>query len=142
MTDPGRAAAERHIEGLPEPRRSQMRHLHDTILEAVPPIDVRMWDYGGGSMIGYGTYPYSTSKGPAGDWFALGLANRKSYISLYSMGMRDGGYLVEAVSDRFPGTSCGKSCLNIKKPELVDDAAVRDLAVETWAQFEGRAGGG
>lgn len=140
MTDPGREQAARHIAALPEPRRSQMRHLHETILAAVPSIDVRLWDYGGGSMIGYGTYPYSTSKGPAGDWFALGLANRKAYISLYSMGTRDGGYLVEAVRDRFPGTRTGRSCLNIPKPDLVDDDAVRDLAIETWRQFEGRAG--
>lgn len=140
MAPTGLEAAQAHIDGLPEPRRSQMQHLHDVLVAAVPSADVRMWDYAGG-LIGYGTYPYSTSKGPAGDWFALGLASRKAYISLYSMGTRDGGYLVEAMRDRFPGTKTGRSCLNISKPESVDDAAVTELAVETWAQFRDGAPG-
>ena len=135
-----RQAAQSHIDALAEPRRSQMQRLHDIILGAVPTIDVRMWDYGGGAMIGYGTYPYSTSRGPAGDWFAIGLASRKAYISLYSMGIRDGGYLVDAMSDRFPGTKHGKSCLNITKPDAIEDDAVTRLVVETWEQFEGLAG--
>ena len=40
------------------------------------------------------------------------------------MGQRDGGYLVEAVKDAFPGAKTGRSCLNLMKPELVDDDAV------------------
>jgi hypothetical protein len=126
--------AEAYIDGLEEPRRSQMRHLYEVIRESIPDADVTLWDYGG-KLIGFGSYDYSNSKGPAGRWFSVGLANRKAYISLYSMGMRDGTYLVERVADRFPGTKTGRSCLNIRRPERVDDDAVRDLARETWAQF-------
>jgi hypothetical protein len=45
---------------------------------------------------------------------------------------------VNAVHGRFPGTKVGRSCLNIPKPELVSDDAVRDLATETmaWLQRE------
>lgn len=95
-----RDAAQTHIDALPEPRRSRMQHLHDLLLEALPTAEVRLWDYSG-PLIAYGIYPYSNSKGPAGDWFAVGLANRKAYISLYSMATRDGRYLVEAMRDRF-----------------------------------------
>jgi hypothetical protein len=130
MTTP--ADVEAHLAALPEPRRSQMRHLHEVVLAALPGVDVRMWDYGG-PLIGYGTYPYTNSKGPAGEWFAVGLASRKAYISLFSMALRDGDYLVNAVHEQFPGTKVGRSCLNIPKPELVPDAAVRDLATETMA---------
>jgi hypothetical protein len=52
------------------------------------------------------------------------------------MGQRDGGYLIEAVHDRFPGTKIGRSCVNIRKPELIADDAVRDLVRETWAQYK------
>ncbi len=131
----GRQAAQALIDGLPEPRRSQMQHLHDVILDALPGIDVRVTDYSG-DMIGYGWYAYTNSKGPAGDWFTVGLANRKAYISLYAMGTRDDGYLVEAMRDRFPSTKAGRSCVNIVKPELVDDDAVRELARDSWAQFK------
>jgi hypothetical protein len=133
--DDGRAAAEAHLDGLPEPRRSQMRHLHSVILDAIPEADVSMWEYGG-PLIGYGSYDYTNSAGKAtGRWFSVGLASRKQYISLFSMATRDGTYLVEAVRERFPGTKLGKSCLNISKPELIDDAAVRDLVRESWEQY-------
>jgi len=134
MTDDGRAAANALIDGLEEPRRSQMRHLHEVILDALPGIDVSVWDYGG-PLIGYGSYDYTNSRGPAGRWFSVGLANRKGYISLFSMGTGAGGYLVEDLHGRFPGTKIGRSCLNITKPELIDDDAVRDLARATWDQY-------
>ena len=134
MTQDGAAAAAAHIESLDEPRRSQMQHLHDVITAAIPDAPIRLFEYGG-TLIGYGLYAYSNSKGPAGDWFAVGLASRKSYVSLFSMGNRDGGYLVEAVHDRFPGTAIGRSCLNITDPSTVPDDAVRDLVTETWEQY-------
>lgn len=135
MTTNGRDEAQAHIDSLPEPRRSQMQRLHELVLTAMPGADVRMWDYSG-PLIGYGTYTYSNSKGPVGDWFSVGLASRKSYISLFSMATGAGGYLVETLHDRFLGTKIGRSCINITKPELIEDAAVRDLANETWAQFK------
>ena len=57
-------AAQAHIDSLPEPRRSQMQHLHDVITAAIPDADVTMFDYSG-PLIGYGTYDYSNSKGDA-----------------------------------------------------------------------------
>jgi len=129
------ADARTYIDSLDEPRRSQLRHLHDVIVEAIADADVVMFDYSG-PLIGYGTYDYANSRGDrTGRWFSVGLANRKSYISLYAMGTRDGRYLVEAVTDGFGGARAGRSCLNLTKPELVDDDAVRDLARASWAQF-------
>ena len=128
-------AARAHIESLPEPRRSQMQHLHDVIRTAIPDADVTMFDYSG-PLIGYGTYDYANSKGDrTGRWFSVGIANRKGYISLYAMGQRDGGNLIEAVKDGFPGAKSGRSCLNLMKPELVNDEAVADLARESWVQY-------
>ena len=40
-------AAQAHIDSLPEPRRSQMQHLHDEIRAAIPDADVTMFDYSG-----------------------------------------------------------------------------------------------
>ena len=135
MTTDDRAAALAHIATLDEPRRARMAHLHEVITSAMPDAPIRMFAYSG-PLIGYGPYAYSNRAGKAvGDWFAVGLANRKSYISLYSMAVRDGRYLVEASHDRFPGTAIGRSCLNIKDGTTIDDDAVRDLVTETWAQY-------
>jgi Domain of unknown function (DU1801) len=134
--DVGRAAAQAHIDSLPEPRRSHMQHLHDVITAALPEADVTMWEYGG-PLIGYGSYDYTDGRGrPKGRWFSVGIASRKSYISLFSMGQADGGYLIEAVHDRFPGTKVGRSCLNITDPSAVDDDAVRDLARMSYDQYK------
>ncbi len=135
MADDGHAAATAVIDALDEPRRSQMRHLHEVILEALPGIDVGVWDYAG-KLIGYGAYDYSNSKGPAGRWFSIGIANRKAFISLYAMGTADGRYLVESLHDRFPGTKIGRSCINITRPDQIDDEAVRDLARRSWEQYK------
>src|SRR3954447_3551154 len=98
MDQDGWAAGEAVIEALDEPRRSQMRHLHEVILDALPGIDVAVYDYSG-KLIGYGGYDYSTSKGPAGRWFSIAIANRKGYVALYAMaGMQDGQYLVETMA--------------------------------------------
>ena len=116
MVDDGRAAAEALIAEFDEPRRATMRHLHDVILDALPGIDVGVWDYSG-KMIGYGGYDYANSKGPAGRWFSIGIANRKAYVALYAMaGMADGHYLVESMPDNFPGMKIGRSCVNLTKP--------------------------
>jgi Domain of unknown function (DU1801) len=132
----GAAAAQAHIDSLAEPRRSQMQHLHEVIVAAIPEADITMWEYGG-TLIGYGSYDYTDSRGrPTGRWFSVGLANRKGYISLFSMGQRAGGYLVEAIHDRFPGTKIGRSCLNITDPASIDDDAVRDLARESYDQYK------
>ena len=131
------AAAQAYIDSLPEPRRSQMQHLHDVIAAAIPDADVAMFTYSG-PLIGYGTYDYSNSRGDrVGRWFSVGLANRKGYISLYSMAMHDGGYLVEQLKDGFGGAKTGRSCLNLTKPELVEDDALRNLARESWDQYRG-----
>ena len=131
----GRQAAQAVIDDLPEPRRSQMQHLHDVILDALPGIDVRVTDYSG-PLIGYGWYAYSNSKGPAGDWFTAGLANRKAYISLYAMGTAVIGTSSRRSPTGSPGRKHGRSCLNLHKPELVDDDAVRDLVRESREQYK------
>lgn len=136
MTDAGRAAAEALIDSLDEPRRAQVRRLHEVILAALPGIDVEVQPYTGSAGIGYGWFDYSTSRGPAGRTPALGLASRKRYIALHSLATAGGRYLVEAWrADRFSGTKGGRSCLNITRPERVSDAAVADLARATWEQF-------
>ena len=133
----GLEAAEAWIDTLEEPRRSHVRHLHEVIRSAIPDADVVVMDYTG-PLVGYGTYDYSTSKGPAGRWFSVGLASRKAYISVYMMGTTDGGYLVAASQERLAPAKVGRSCINIRRPDLVDDQVIADLARRSWAQFRGQ----
>ena len=122
-----------YLESLPPQQSEAMTRIHRLITAAAPELDVRVWNYSG-SIIGYGTYPYSTKAGPQGDWFAIGLAQRKRYISLYSMALDGERYLAESMIDRFPGSKVRKSCINITHVDRVSDEAVTEL-VEKTAEF-------
>lgn len=102
----------------------------------MPHLDVRPWDYGG-DLIGYGTYHYRTGAGAEGDWVALGVGDRKKYVSLYSTAVRDGRYLTEEYADRFPGCPVRQE-LNITRPDLLNHEAIANLAKETAAHFAGQ----
>lgn len=60
-----------------------------------------------------------------GDWFVVGLASQKNYISVYACGVKDGKYIAEASKKDFPKASMGKSCIRFKK---VDDIDLQTLA--------------
>ena len=110
------------IASLPDGRREIVAKVDGAIREAVPDLDVRMW----GRFIGYGTYHYRYASGREGDWFPIGLANNKQYVSLYICAADDQGYLAEANADRLGKVSVGKSCIRFKRLEDLD----LDVAVE------------
>jgi hypothetical protein len=73
-----------YIAGLDEPRRGQIARLHELIRRVVPELEPHMQS----GMIGYGTYHYKYASGSEGDWFVVGLASNKRYISLLRVGYR------------------------------------------------------
>ena len=75
-----------YIEQLDEPRRSQIRELHELIQATVPELAPHVQS----GMLGYGSYHYVYASGREGDWPILGLASRKRYISLYACAAVDG----------------------------------------------------
>jgi hypothetical protein len=115
-------AVDDFIASLPDGRREIVRAVDGAIREAVPDLDVRMW----GKFIGYGSYHYRYASGREGDWFPIGLANNKQYLSLYICAADDDGYLAEANADRLGDVSVGKSCIRFKRLEDLD----LDVAVE------------
>ena len=50
------------------------------------------------------------------------LAAQKAYVALYVKPA-----VLARFKSRFPGVSCGKSCLRFKRPEQVDEVALADL---------------
>lgn len=111
---------------IPEPRQAAMRHYHQLIVKAAPQLTVEV----AGAMIGYGPYHYKYESGREGDTYIVMLANRKAYISLYVLAVKNGMYLAETYASQLAGTNVGKSCINIKKPEVLDDTVVAKLVAE------------
>lgn len=121
VSTPAPATPDEYIERLEEPRRGQIRRLHELIRENAPSLD----PYLQAGMLAYGPYHYRYESGREGDWFRIGLASQKRYISLYLTADKDGRYVAEAYRDRLPKADIGKSCVRLKS---LDDAHEDQLA--------------
>ena len=112
------------IAQLDEPRRSQIRQLHELICTTAPELEPHVVS----GMLGYGTYHYVYASGREGDWPILGIADRKRAISFYaSCATVDGRYLAEEFRDRLPKADVGKSCIRIRKLEDIDLGVLEEL---------------
>jgi len=118
------ATHEEYIERLAEPRRSEIRGLHELIRRTVPELEPTM-EFG---MLGYGKYHYRYPSGREGDWMLVGVASNKNYISLYvTASAPGGGYLAERYQDQLPKASIGKSCIRFKRLGDVDQDVLERL---------------
>jgi hypothetical protein len=118
------ATPEEYIGRLDEPRRGEIRALHELIRRTVPELEPTM-DFG---MLGYGKYHYRYPSGREGDWQLVGVASNKNYISLYVTAVApDGGYLAEAYQEQLPKASIGKSCIRFKRLGDVDQEVLERL---------------
>lgn len=113
-----------YIAALDEPRQTEIRQLHELIRHEAPGLEPHI----ASGMLAYGRYRYQgRSKGAQGEWFHIGLASNKRYISLYVMAADDNGYLAETYKERLPKADIGRSCVRIKRPADVDLDILRDL---------------
>jgi hypothetical protein len=109
---------------LPDDRRPAMERLHHLIRDAAPDLEPAVWS----NMLGYGRYPYRSASGREGEWYVVGLASQKRYLSLYLCAVdEDGQYLAEANADRLGKVSCGRSCVRFTKLDSVDLDVVAEL---------------
>jgi hypothetical protein len=112
-----------YIAGLDEPRRGQIARLHELIRRVVPELEPHMQS----GMIGYGTYHYKYASGREGDWFVVGLASNKRYISLYVSATEGNEYVAERYKSKLPKADIGKSCIRFKKLDDVDLDVVTEV---------------
>ena len=115
-----------YLAAMDEPRKSQIKKVHETIKKAVPGLKPSMQS----GMIGYGTYHYRYESGREGDCPVIGLASNKSYISVYVMGTLGGRYVAEMHRDKLPKASIGKSCIRFRKVEDIDLAVLSKVVKE------------
>lgn len=123
MTD---KAVEEYIDALPEDRQKIIRVVHNVIRKAVPHLELHRWNEG----IGYGTSSYKYASGREGDWFPIGLASQKNYISLYFYAIEGNKYLAEAHEERLGRVDVGRSCVRFKKLENLNLDVVAELCAK------------
>jgi hypothetical protein len=101
----------RYIAGLPEPKRGDVRALHELALKLSP--GCRTWFLDGKNEqgkvvsnpnIGYGSSTIKHADGSEKEFYRVGLSANTSGISVYVMGLKDKTYLAKTF-----GKSIGKA---------------------------------
>jgi uncharacterized protein YdhG (YjbR/CyaY superfamily) len=113
------------IAALPEPRRTDIAAI-DARIRAVAPDLRRYVDRG---FLAYGRYRYRYASKKEGDWFVLGIASNKAYISLYSSPVG-----VEPWAARLPKANVGRGCIRFKRTSDIDLEVIDEVIAAAAAQ--------
>ncbi len=118
---------EEYLAALEEPRRTQITELHDLIRETAPQLEPHIQ----AGMLAYGRYHYRYASGREGDWFPIGVASQKGYISLFTTAATEGHEaLADSFRERLPKADIGRSCVRFKRLEDLDRVALMELIRE------------
>ena len=103
---------DQHIASLPDDVRGDIATLDAQISEVMAGEERVLWEgrFWGGSdqhIIGYGAYTYTGRSGASGEWFVVGLAAQKNYLSVFVNGAEDGNSLVERYAARLGKAKVG-----------------------------------
>jgi|ERR1700733_3101857 len=93
-----------YIAKLNEPRKSEIAALDKMIRKLAP----KLAPFIQAGMLAYGPWHYKYASGREGDWFRIGLASNKNYISLYICATDGKTYVAEKFKESLPKASIGK----------------------------------
>ena len=120
------------LESLPDDVAKDLALLDSAIAEVMEelPRELYVGKFWGGSdqeIIGYGRYSYQRSDKKTVEWFAVGLAQQKNYISVYINAVEDGRYLAERYGADLGKVKVGKSNISFKRAADIDLDALTAL---------------
>ena len=110
-----------YIASHPEPKRSEMQHLHDSILKVNPRC--KLWFLDGKNdqgkvvsnpNIGYGSRSHKYADGVIREFYQIGLTATKTGISIYILGIDDKKYLAEIYGRPLGKASVTGYCIRFK----------------------------
>ena len=134
MEKTSRSPAE-HIASLPTERREDIERLDALITDLMAGQPKTTWEgrlWGGTDqqIIGYGDYRYTKSNGETVEWFIVGLAVQRNYISVYVNATDGRAYLAERYAERLGKVKVGKSSISFASIGDVDLQQLSDLITE------------
>ena len=116
-----------YLAALDGDRKRDVTALHKLIRKVAPRLEPHIR----AGMLGYGPFHYKYASGREGEWFRIGVASNKSYISLYCCAADADGYVAERFRKALPKASIGKSCVRFKRLSDLDPAALEKLIKTT-----------
>ncbi len=120
------------IATLPEGVREDMATLDTEISSVMSGLERILWEgvFWGGTtqhIIGYGSYRYKGRSGAEGEWFVVGLAAQKNYLSLYVNAADDGQYLGKVYAPRLGKVKAGSANLQFKRAADLDLDVLKEM---------------
>lgn len=112
-----------YLAQLEEPRRADVAALDALIRKTAPQLKpfVQM------GILAYGRCQLKYAGGREADWFRVGVASNKSYISLYICGADEQGPIAERYKAELPKANIGRGCVRFKRLSDLDQSALRRL---------------
>jgi len=110
-----------YIATQPEPKRSELKQLHDLILAMMPTC--KLWFLDGkdengkvvsNPNIGYGSQTMKYAGGKTREFYQIGLSANTTGISVYIMGIDDKKYLSQAFGKKIGKASVTGYCIKFK----------------------------
>lgn len=105
----------------PEPKRSEMRELHNIILEIMPKC--KLWFLDGkdekgktvsNPNIGYGFHTIEYANGKTRDFYQIGVSANTTGISIYLLGIEDKQYLAQKYGNELGKANVTGYCIKFK----------------------------
>jgi len=128
---------QKYISSQPEPKRSDMEALHQTILEVMPAC--KLWFLDGKDSenktvsnpnIGYGLQTMKYADGTTREFYQIGLSANKTGISVYILGIEDKKYLAQTYGKQLGKASVTGYCIRFKTLKDINvevlEAAIRN----------------
>jgi len=120
-----------HIASLADDVRSDISTLDAEISRLMKGQERVLWEgkFWGGSeqrIIGYGSYRYTGKSGASGEWFVVGLAAQKNYITVFVNAVADGAYVAESYKERLGKAKVGRSSISFKRLSDIDLAVLSE----------------
>ena len=112
---------EGYVTSQPEPKRSEIQALHDSILQISP--GCKLWFLDGkddkgkvvsNPNIGFGNYTMRLAAGKTREFYQVGLTANATGISVYIMGIEDKKYLSETYAKDLGKASVTGYCIRFK----------------------------
>jgi hypothetical protein len=133
-TRPTEASVEDYIAAIDDETRRSDCEVLIKLMSGITKQPPRMW---GSSIVGFGSYHYRYESGREGDMCQTGFSSRKGDVSVYlvASGANQDELLAKLGKHRM-----GKSCLYIKRLDLVDAGVLRQLVADSVAEVKRRYG--
>lgn len=127
----------KYIESLEPSLLSDIKELDKEIRKIVGKARRVMWEgkFWGGSeqkIIGYGKIVYVGSNKKEVEWFVIGLAQQKNYITVFVNVANGREYIAEKYKKELKGAKIGKSSISFKKLSDINRSPLIKVIKEAW----------